>query len=268
VLVIGENINASNKSVGHAILNKDRQFLIDLARAQSSAGAHFIDVNVGRGYGWESSEAAMEWLVDLVQEATDRPLVIDSDVPSILKAALRKYRGNQVIVNSVNAEPEKLKAVGHLVVEHKAMVVALAMGSDSIPNSVDARLASCDVIMSSLSKLDIREEQVFFDPLVLPISVDSNQARVTLNTIREIKSRYPSAKTIMGLSNVSFGLPQRPLINRSFLLMAAYAGLDAAIMNPLDKKMMSVVHVAEILTGKDVSCKSYIRAHRKGLLTD
>ncbi|MDH4241673.1 MAG: dihydropteroate synthase, partial [Phycisphaerae bacterium] len=204
----------------------------------------------------------------LVQEAVDKPLVIDSDVPSILEAALCKYKGNQVIVNSVNAEPEKLKTVGHLAVEHKAMVVALAMGSAGIPSSVDARLASCDVIMSYLTKHGIKEEQVFFDPLVLPISVDSNQAEVTLNTIREIKARYPSAKTIMGLSNISFGLPQRPLINRSFLLMAAYAGLDAAIMNPLDKKMMSIVHVAEMLTGKDISCKSYIRAHRKGLLTD
>jgi 5-methyltetrahydrofolate corrinoid/iron sulfur protein methyltransferase len=268
VLVIGENINASNKSVGQAIQNKDRQFLSDLARAQSSAGAHYIDVNAGTGQGWESSEAAMEWLVELVQEAVDKPLVIDSDVPSILEAALRRYRGDRVIVNSVNAEPEKLNTVGSLVIEHKAMVVALAMGRDGIPNSVDARLGSCEVIMSSLAKQGIREEQVFFDPLVLPISVDSNQALVTLNTIREIRSRYPSARTIMGLSNVSFGLPQRPLINRSFLLMAAYAGLDAAIMNPLDKKMMSIVHVAEMLTGKDISCRAYIRAYRKGLLAD
>lgn len=268
MLVVGENINASNKSVGQAILNKDRQFLMDLAKAQSSAGAHFIDVNVGTAQGWESREAAMEWLVELVQEAIDKPLVIDSDVPSIFEAALRKYRGDQVIINSINAEPEKLAAIAPLASEHKAMLVALAMGSEGIQNNADARLASCDVIMAFLARHGIKEEQVFFDPLVLPISVDPNQGLVTLNTIREIKSRYPSAKTIMGLSNISYGLPQRPLVNRSFLLMAAYAGLDAAIMNPLDKKMMSVVHVAEMLTGKDISCRAYIRAHRKGFLTD
>ncbi len=268
MLVIGENINASNKSVGQAILNKDRQLLIDLAKVQASAGAHFIDVNVGSAQGWESREAAMEWLIELVQDAVDKPLVIDSDVPSIFEVALRKYKGDQVIINSVNAEPEKLKAMALLASEHKAMLVALAMGSEGIPNSVDARLAACDVIIASLARYGIKQEQVFFDPLVLPISVDSKQALVTLNTIREIKSRYPSAKTVMGLSNISYGLPQRPLINRSFLLMAAYAGLDAAIMNPLDKKMMSIVHVAEMLTGRDTSCKSYIRAHRQGVLTD
>ncbi len=269
MLVIGEKINASNKSVGHAIENKDRQFLEGLARDQAAAGADFIDVNAGVGQGsWEHPEAAMEWLVELVQAATDKPLTIDSDVPSVIEAALRKYHGDSVIINSVDAEPEKLEAVGPMAAEHKAWLVALAMGTGTIPDNVEERLAACDAIMAHLTRLGLKEEQVFFDPLVLPIAVDSTQGLITLKTIEQVKYRYPNARTVMGLSNISYGLPQRGMINRAFLLMAASAGLDAAILDPLDAKMMSFVKVADMLTGKDLSCKGYIRAHRKGLLVD
>ena len=269
MLIIGEKINASNKSVGQAIDNKDREFLAGLARDQAAAGADFIDVNAGVGQGaWEHPEAAMEWLVELVQAATDKPLAIDSDVPGVIEAALRKYSGDDVMINSVSAEPEKLEAVGLLAVERQASLVALAMGTGRIPDSVEERLAACDEIMTYLTRLGLREDQVFFDPLVLPIAVDSTQGLVTLKTIEQIKSRYPTAKTVMGLSNISYGLPQRGMVNRAFLLMAASAGLDAAILDPLDAKMMSFVRVADMLTGKDPSCKGYIRAHRKGMLLE
>ena len=269
MLIIGEKINASNKSVGQAINNKDREFLEGLARDQAAAGADFIDVNAGVGQGvWEHPEAAMEWLVELVQAATDKPLAIDSDVPGVIEAALRKYSGDDVMINSVSAEPEKLEAVGLLAVERQASLVALAMGRGRIPDNVEERLAACDEIMTYLTRLGLREDQVFFDPLVLPIAVDSTQGLVTLKTIEQIKSRYPTAKTVMGLSNISYGLPQRGVVNRAFLLMAASAGLDAAILDPLDARMMSFVRVADMLTGKDPSCKGYIRAHRKGMLLE
>jgi cobalamin-dependent methionine synthase I len=269
MLVVSENINASNRSVGQAINNKDPRFLESLVRAVSAAGADFIDVNAGVGHGsWEHPEAAMEWLVEVVQAVTDKPLAIDSDVPSVIEAALGKLRGDRVMINSVNAEPEKLESIGSLAATHRALLVALAMGTGGIPNNVEQRLANCDVIMSHLTGLGLREEQVLFDPLVLPIAVDSDQALVTLKTIEGIKSRYPSAKTVMGLSNISYGLPNRQLVNQAFLLMAAYAGLDAAILNPLDAKIMSFVKVADMLTGKDLACKGYVKAHRKGLLVD
>jgi 5-methyltetrahydrofolate--homocysteine methyltransferase len=269
VLIIGEKINASNKSVGQAIDNKDREFLAGLARDQAAAGADFIDVNAGVGLGaWEHPEAAMEWLVELVQAATDKPLAIDSDVPGVIEAALRKYSGDDVLINSVSAEPEKLEAVGPLAVERQASLVALAMGRGRIPDNVEERLAACDEIMTYLTRLGLREDQVFFDPLVLPIAVDSTQGLVTLKTIEQVKSRYPTAMTVMGLSNISYGLPQRGMVNRAFLLMAASAGLDAVILDPLDAKMMSFVRVADMLTGKDPSCKRYIRAHRRGMLLE
>jgi 5-methyltetrahydrofolate--homocysteine methyltransferase len=269
MLVIGENINASNKSVAEAIVKRDGEFLENLARAEAAAGADFIDVNAGAGHGTPEQEiATMEWLVEVVQGATDKPLTIDSDNSSVIEAALRKYRGEGLMINSVNADPERLKPIGPLAAKYHAWLVALAMGTNGIPDNVEGRLAACDVIMAHLTRLGVGAEQILFDPLVLPISVNSNQGLVTLKTIERIKSRYPAAGTVMGLSNISYGLPNRKLVNRAFLLMAASAGLDAAILDPLDTKIMSFAKVASMLTGKDPFCKDYIRAHRKGMLID
>jgi len=266
MLVIGERINASNRSVGEAIARRDSEFVANLARAQAVAGANFIDVNAGAGKGSGYNEtAAIEWLVEVVQTATDKPLVIDSESPDVIEAGIRKYRGEKLMINSVTAEKSKLEAIGSLAARHQAWLVALAMGEEGIPDTAEKRLAACEMIMAHLTQLGMSAEQVFFDPLVLPVSVDSSQGLVTLKTIEQIKSRYPAARTVMGLSNISYGLPERKLINRSFLLMAAYAGLDAAILNPLDARMMSVIKVADMLTAKDTS-RGYLRAHRKGAI--
>ncbi len=267
--IIGEKINASNKSVGQAIANKDKEFLQKLAKAQDEAGADFIDVNAGVGLdARENACSIMEWLVDVVQEATDKPLCIDSDDPSVVEAALRKYTGETVMINSVNAEADKLESVGRLAADRQASLVALVMKEGGIPQTVEERMTAAEVIVEHLSKLGVKEENIYFDPLVLPIAVDIAQGLVTLKTIKEIKSRFPSAKTTMGLSNISFGLPNRGMINRSFLLMSAAVGLDSAIMDPLDARIMSLAKVADMLTGMDTACKKYIKAHRQGLLVD
>ncbi len=269
MIIIGENINASNRSVAEAIVSRDREFLQGLARAQVTAGADFIDVNSSLGSGSiEDEPATMGWLVEAVQEVTDRPLVIDSDRPEVIEAALRRYRGERLMINSVTAQPERLASIGSLAAKRQAWVIALAMGSEGIPSTVAERLAACDQIMARLTQLGLEAEQIFFDPLILPIAVDSHQGMVSLKTLEQIKSHYPAAKTVLGLSNISYGLPLRKLINRAFLLMAAYAGLDAVILNPLDTKMMSFIKAADMLTGKDSSCRGYTRAHRKGILED
>jgi len=210
----------------------------------------------------------MEWLVEVVQEATDKPISIDSEVASIVEAGLGKYNGKRLMINSVTAEPERLASIGSLAAEHHAWLVALAMGTDGIPTSVEERLAACEQIMAYLTRLGLEAGQIFFDPLILPIAVDSAQGVVTLKTLEQIKSRYPGVKTVLGLSNISYGLPCRSLVNRAFLLMAAYAGLDAVILDPLDTKMMGLIKMADMLTGKDASCRGYIRAHQKGILVD
>lgn len=269
MLIIGERINATNKSVAEAITKRDEEFVANLAKAQDTSGADFIDVNAGTGQGsLKDDVSAIEWLVEIVLSVTDKPLAIDSDSPAVIRAALAKYRGEKLIINSVNAERERLESIGPLVAERQAWVVALAMGEEGIPDSVEKRLAACELIMTQLTKLGMEAGQVFFDPLVLPLAVDGRQGKVTLKTLEQIKTRYPEAKTVMGLSNISYGLPKRPLVNRAFLLMAAYAGLDAVIIDPLDAKTMSLVKAADMLTGQDSSCRSYLRAHRQGAIVD
>jgi len=269
MLVIGECINASNKMVAEAIGGRDREFIEGMAKAQAEAGADFIDVNVGAGQVTQGQEIeSIEWLVKTVQAVTDKPLTIDSDVPGIIEAALRNYRGETVMINSVTAEPERLESIGPLAAKRKALLVALAMGSEGIPDTVERRLEACETILTSLTSMGMAAEQIYFDPLVLPIAVDSKQGLVTLKTIEQIKARYPAAKTVMGLSNISFGLPSRKLVNRAFLLMAAYAGLDAAILDPRDDKAMSLVRISDMLTGKDALCKGYIRAYRQDKIVD
>ena len=269
MLIIGEKINASIKAVGSALLNEDEEFLSRLALNQSEAGANFIDVNAGVGANVRNNApAVMKWLIGLVQNATDTPVCIDSDDPFVIEAALGAYRGDTVMINSVNAEPERLDAIAPLAVRRQAFVIALVMKESGIPRTVHERLEAAEFIMNYLTAAGLAEDRIFFDPLVLPISVDTTQGLVTLETIRALKARYPRSQTIMGLSNISYGLPNRAAINRSFFLMAVSAGLDAAIMNPLDGKLMSLARVANMLTNRDPLCRSFIRAHRKGLLSD
>ncbi|MCK9274247.1 MAG: dihydropteroate synthase [Syntrophales bacterium] len=267
MLIIGEKINASIPSVGKAIADRDELFLTALAKDQATAGADFIDVNAGDGRSTDSSPVEiMKWLVDIVQNATDKPLCLDSDDPAVLEAALQQYRGERVMINSVNAEPEKLEPVGRIAGERKADLVALVMKEGGVPRLVEERMEAADTIMEYLGRLNVSEEHVFFDPLVLPISVDTKQGITTLKTIEKLKERYSKAKTVMGLSNISYGLPARAIVNRSFFLMAAAFGLDAAILNPLDARLMSLVKTADLLTDKDPRCKKFTNAYRKGLL--
>lgn len=268
MLIIGEKINATGKRVAEAIVNKDADFIQGLARRQAEAGADYIDVNASTGQGMDQEIADLKWAMEVVQQAVDVPLCLDSSDPQSLAAATAHYAGSELIINSVNAEAERLDPIGRVAAERGAGIIALVMGEGGIPRTVDERIAAADLIMDHLKRLGVKQEQVYFDPLVLPISVDTEQGLVTLRTIEQIKSRYPSAKTVVGLSNVSYGLPQRGIINRAFLLMAATVGLDAAIMDPTDMRMMSMVRVSDMLTGKDPACKGFIKAHRKGMLLE
>jgi cobalamin-dependent methionine synthase I len=147
--------------------------------------------------------------------------------------------------------------------DHNIPLVALTMDETGIPMSVEGRMRACERIAMTCQKYGVPLESVFFDPLVLPVSTDIKQGGVTLCTIMEIKRKFPAAKTVMGLSNVSYGLPARGRLNVAFLHMAIFAGLDAAITDPLNKDLMDAVKTAEVLAGKDRHCRRYTRAFRK-----
>jgi len=268
MIIIGERINATNKGVAAAINNRDAAYIQRLARSQAEAGADYIDVNAATGHSIEQEIADLKWLIDAVSEAVDKPLCIDSSNPQVLVAAIDYYRNPDVLVNSVNAEPHKLDAVGSAVAGRGLSVIALLTGEAGIPRTVEERMVAAERIADRLTTLGVKQESIYFDPLALPISVDVNQGMVTLKTIEQIKKNYPTAKTAIGISNISYGLPCRRLVNRAFLLMAAAAGLDVAILDPTDASMMSAVRSADLLVGKDPSCRGFIRAYRQGQLTE
>ena len=265
MLIIGEKINTAIKSVRNAVMERDADFLQELAKTQKESGAHYLDINVSTERGRQFDIESMEWAVEKVQEVVDIPLSIDSPDPQVLEAGLRKCQKKSV-VNSVTAERERLEAILPLAREFDSEIIALVMGEEGIPSDAEGRLRSCEKIVDSAQKQGIALGRLYFDPLALSIASDISQGLVTLETLKEIKSRFSEARTTLGLSNISFGLPGRSLVNRSFLLMVICAGLDSAILDPLDKKLMSAIKAGEMVLGKDNYCMNYIQAYKKGLL--
>jgi 5-methyltetrahydrofolate corrinoid/iron sulfur protein methyltransferase len=263
VIIIGEKINATLAGIKSIVQKQDSVGLLDLAKIQAAAGADFIDVNVGTGVGSREDEIfSMQWAVKTIQEEVEIPLCIDSADPGVLEAGLRVRNGRPSLINSTKAEEKSLAQVVPLAKRYQTPIVGLAMDEIGIPKTVEDRLRACENIASACEKYGVAIENVYFDPLVLPVSTDIKQGLVTLYTIAEIKKRFSAARTVMGLSNVSYGLPGRAGLNAAFLHMAIYTGLDAAIMDPLNQSLINAVKVAEVLVGKDRHCRRYTRAFR------
>jgi len=263
MIVIGEKINGSLSKVKAIIRERNAQDLLDLARRQAEAGAGYIDVNVATGEGSADDEVeAMTWAVKALQEEIDTPLSIDSADAGVIEAGLEARNGRPSLINSVNAEPQRLREIVPLASHFEAPLVALAMDETGIPPSVEGRLEACQTIAAACQRAGIRLEHIFFDPLVLPVSADTAQGLVTLEALKAVKQAFVGAKSVLGISNVSYGLPQRAMLNAAFLHMAVFAGLDAAILDPTDARLMAAVRTAEVLTGKDRHCRRYTRFAR------
>lgn len=264
MIVIAEKINGTVARVRDAVVDRDASFLAGLAREQEAAGADYIDVNVGTGIGDESE--AMVWAVEVVLEATELPLCIDSSDPSALEAGLRACSGRAGFINSVNGTDRSMELILPMAEAYSCPVVALPVDEGGIPPSPAGRLETCSRIFERARDAGIPPEAVFFDPLVLPLSADCGNARVTLDTLLGIKETFAGARTAMGASNVSFGLPRRSLINRALMTVAVYLGLDAALIDPGDRELGAAIHGAAALSGTDRYCRDYMKAFRSGRL--
>ena len=264
MIIIGEKINASLSTVKAVIQSREPEAIVDLAKGQAAAGASFIDVNVGTGVGSREDEIqSMRWAVQTIQSGVDTPLSIDSADPAVLEAGLESRNGNPSMINSTNAERESLEKIVPLAKSYNALLVALTMDETGIPKTVEDRLRACEKIATTCEQNGVPLEHVFFDPLVMPISTDVKHGLITLRAVTEIRKEFPGSKTVLAISNISYGLPERKRLNAAFLHMAVYAGLDAAILDPLDGTMMAEVKTAEVLAGRDRHCRRYTRAFRK-----
>jgi len=264
MIIVGELINCTRKAIAPAVEARDASFVQKLARDQAEAGAHYLDVNSGIA---GQDVAIMEWLVDTIQAATDTPLCLDSPDAAAMRAGLERYRGNSPpILNSITLEAKSLKEKLPLVREFRCQAIGLLMSDSGVPGSVEERVARSTQLIEALTGEGMSLSSIFIDPCVLPVSANTCHGNDALQAIGAIKAKHPGVKTICGLSNVSYGLPARKLLNQVFMLLAMAKGLDAVILNPLDRRMMANIVAARTLLGLDEWCAGYIAAHREGRL--
>jgi cobalamin-dependent methionine synthase I len=263
MIVVGERINSTRKRIREAVRARDVAFITNEAKSQVAAGANYIDVNAGTSVAHEIDD--LKWLVETVQKAVDAPLCIDSANPAALKAALPLVN-KPPIINSITGEKARMGTILPLVKEYNASVVALVMDDAGMPEDAEGRLKVAHSLIPAIEKQGITRDRIFVDPLVRPVSVDIKQGPAVLETVNKVMTGWPGIHTICGLSNISFGLPVRNVLNSTFLALMLEAGLDGAIIDPTEPRMMATVAAAEALLGRDEYCMRYIEAHRAGRL--
>ena len=265
MIIIGELINASRKAIQAAIEARDIEAIQKVAKDQAGAGADYIDVNAGIFVGKEPEY--LQWLVETVQQVTDRPCAIDSPDPAAIEAALAVHKGTAMI-NSISLEKDRWDKLIPIVAGTDMKIIALCMSDAGMPQTVEDRVKIADELVNRLLKNNVRLENIFVDPLVQPVSVDNGLGVAFIESIEKILAAFPGVHTACGLSNISYGLPARKFLNQSFMTMAIAKGLDGAIVNPLDQRMMASIIAAEALAGRDNFCMNFLKAFRAGMFEE
>ncbi len=260
--IIGEKINGTRQRVAQAIVQRDTEFVQNLAIKQVQAGADWLDVNAGSQPDREPDD--LVWLVENIQSVVDIPLSLDSANQKALTAALDVV-DKRPMINSISGEAERLNKILPLVAENGCEVIALAMDEKRIPETFEKRMEIIHTVIKATRNAQVPDQKVFIDPLAMTIGTANQSAVIACQTIRAARSHYPNVHFTIGLSNISFGLPARKEINRGFLALAMQAGLDSAILDPLDKGLIATILTTNLLLGRDRHCLNFIRASRKGI---
>lgn len=259
MIIVGERLNSSRQSVLRGLKQRNEEFLIGEAQKQKNAGASYIDLNTAALLDKEVE--TLKWAIPLLQKEVSLPLSIDTPSVEAMEEGLKVHKG-QALLNSVSGETKKIKLILPLIIRHSPRVIALCLDDNGMPMKSDQELMIAERIVSLLEKEGVKPDDIFIDPLVRPIGVDHTAGELFLDSLEKIKKNLPQVKTIAGVSNVSFGLPHRKLLNRTLLVLALQKGLDAAILDPLDKEILAATQSAQALLGKDISLKNYLAAIR------
>lgn len=262
MIIIGEKINGAIPSVAEAIQKRDAEFIREQAKAQSEAGAHFLDVCASTDVAVELE--AMKWLIDQVQQATETPIAVDSPSVEICAQAM-DLCNKPGLVNSVSMEGDKIDVIFPKIADTKWGCIALLCDDTGIPKSGAQRLEVFAAIMEKAKAYKIDPTRLYIDPLVEMLCTSEDGINTILEVIRKIKEQYPQIHITSGASNISFNLPARRFVNQAFLVLTMGAGMDSAIINPLHKQIMGLLYATEALLGNDEYCIEYIGAYRKGL---
>jgi 5-methyltetrahydrofolate--homocysteine methyltransferase len=263
MIIIGEKLNGSIPSMGKAIAEKDSALIQDLAKKQAEAGAAFIDVCAS--VPEERELETLKWMIDLVQEVTGTPVAIDSPSAKICAGAI-PFCKRPGLINSISMEGTKADTVFSVIAGTAWECVALLSDDTGIPKSSEKRLEVFDALMKKAESYKIPPEKLHVDPLIEMLCTSEDGIAKITTTMKKIKEREPAIHLTGGASNISFNLPARKYINRAFIVLAMNAGMDSAILDPLNKDMMGLIYAAEALLAQDEMCIEYINAFRAGLL--
>ncbi len=262
MIIIGERINSTRKPITAALEARDANHILDEARRQWDAGAAYLDVNTAMMRAAEPE--VMAWVIELIQgELPDALVAIDSANPAAIEAGFKVHKGRPLL-NSINAEKERVDSLIPLIREYHPRVVGLAINDEGITQDADIRYRIGAELIELLSKNEIDADDIFIDPLIFPVSAELQAGNTSLAIISRLKKNYPGIHTVCGLSNISFGLPERRLINQIYMVLAMGQGLDAAIIDPLDRRMMASITTTTTLLGQDKVCRNFLKAYRRG----
>jgi len=261
--VIGERINTSRKLVQAAVAARESGYIIDDVKKQLEAGADYIDVNAGARIGHEEED--MKWLLDTIQPIATVPLTLDSPDPAILEMAFKMVEKTPM-VNSISLEKERFDTMMPFLEGKNCRIIALCMDDAGMPSSADDISDRARTLIGELNKIGFSTGSIYVDPLVQPISTDSSKGTMVLDAVRAIKAEFSEVHITGGLSNISYGLPQRHIINRTFVTLMMDAGMDSAIIDPLDTKIMGTIRTADMLLGHDNFCMDYLKGVRSGAI--
>lgn len=261
MLIVGELINSTRKRIHPLLQARQGPAIVDLARRQVEAGAHLVDVNCATLMDDETE--CLGWAIRTIQDALDVRISIDSPNPRALRRGLETHRG-KALLNSITLERERWANLLPMVQEHRPGAVALCLDDEGIPATAEGRLALAGRLVEGLTRAGLPSADIYLDPLLLPVATNSRAAAEFLEAIDLIKKHFPDVHVVCGLSNVSFGLPLRPQVNQTFLVLCMAHGMDACILDPLDRRLMASVTTARMLLGHDDDCQGYIGAVRAG----
>jgi 5-methyltetrahydrofolate corrinoid/iron sulfur protein methyltransferase len=266
MFVIGERINGMFTDIGNAIAARDKGPVQRMAERQLAAGASALDINVGTRVPKADRAEVMKWLVETVREVTDAPLAVDNPALETMRVGIEAATkgGRPAIINSTIGQQDKLEAFMKLAQEFGVGIIGLSIDEKGVAATTDEKVEIGMRIVAAAMEMGVPVENVYLDPIVLPVNVNQTAPAIVLETIRQFKLLSdPAPHVVVGLSNLSQGALERHLINRTFLVMAIAAGLDASIHDPLDEAMTDAMVTAEVLMNKTIYSDSYLKAYRQ-----
>jgi len=263
VLIIGELFNTSRKIIMENVESRNAEYIRDIAKRQVEAGADHLDINCSQALGSELE--VMKWLIENIQAVVDVPLCIDTPDPAVMEVGLSLAHNGQPLLNSITDEKERYEAMLPMVLKYKAKVIALCMDDKGIPPTAKDRLRVACELVKKLTEAGVADGDIYLDLLAQPLATGDRAGLEVLDAIRLVKQDHPEVHLISGLSNVSYGLPNRRVLNRIFMIQTLTVGMDAYILDPLDKTLMGYLYATQALLAQDPFCANYLAAHRKGL---